>query len=96
MILLQDLSLLSEGMVEAALVQYSSKAGKVDIQEFINFVRGEGSFTMYVYMHVYMYVYMYVCMYLYRKYINLIAYIHLMHTNIHVLHMFNDIYVIHT
>jgi hypothetical protein len=37
------MQLLSEGMVEAALIQYSSKSGKLDVQEFIAFAKIEGT-----------------------------------------------------
>lgn len=36
---MQDLHLLSEAMVETALHQFSAHPGKLDINEFINFVR---------------------------------------------------------
>lgn len=34
---------LSDAMVEAALIQYSSKSGKLDVQEFISFAKIEGT-----------------------------------------------------
>ena len=39
---------LSDGMVESALFQFSSHSGKLDYQEFLSFVKIEGTIQSYL------------------------------------------------